>query len=412
MNSLGTASVRTDSQVEPPPHSFSPMSVLAPSSPMPPLPPPCPYTSCREYPLLFETAAAHAPDWDGTQEVTASPDIPLESPTGRGVLLSPHPALTSSGSLSVPHEPASPIHQSPRAPPAPKLVSSLADEDLPLSNFFSVADLQRAPGSTGIDFSLFCLPTNYSEARSYNPSGGRSLCSPHSGSRDSSPRPLPLYPPAHERGTGRESLPRTAKVRMGYAAEQALCLDRSAAGKLPPGFIPLKINSSLLRHHHLDYKPSWVQPSHFCPGGGQGLFFEVKPGRTLPAGTLIGIYSGRDNTMLRISVKEARARFQSSNYVMTYEPGRYIVDGQNGNVISGPAWCNDNFEMFNCLFSWNPVFKRIELHTKAPLGEGYYEALVNYSDPGKKSGFWTDEKILLLPPESRARCIAYYQGET
>jgi hypothetical protein len=462
VSSSRTGTARSES-AQPESSTHSPLTSSVPSyssSSLPPSAPPLPSTAYRNHALLFEPGDPHVPEWSEEQEFPdrsfssqtssagsgdhpSSPTLPMSnSPQlpfypGPPALLSlqerecsvrknspsstipprdaqsgsiPWDPLRHSAHASSPGSSSTSPSRTPPPPSGPPVsstpISSLADEEDPLlSNFISVADLRRAPGLTAIDFSLFCLPTNYSEGRSYSPLGGRSTSTPRSGSRLSPPCFLPSNLPPHGE-KGRQSLPRVAKVQMGYAEDQALCLDKSLAGKLPPGFKPQK-HSSLLHQHRSDYKPAWVQPSHFCPAGGQGLFFEVRPGRTLPAGTLIGIYSGRDNKTLKLSYKEARTRFQSSNYVMTYDPCQYVVDGQNGQRISGPAWCNDNFDMFNCLFSWNPNLKRIELHTKAPLGEGYYEALVNYSDPGKKSSFWTDEKILLLPPESRARCIAY-----
>ena len=53
----------------------------------------------------------------------------------------------------------------------------------------------------------------------------------------------------------------------------------------------------------------------------------------------------------------------------------------------------------------------MELFTKAPLTEGYYEGLVNYNEPAKPSPYWTPERLLLLTPEARARCLAYYSSD-
>jgi hypothetical protein len=186
--------------------------------------------------------------------------------------------------------------------------------------------------------------------------------------------------------------------------------DITTDGKLPPYFILRKGEFTSLYSYgkdNPDWQPAWVQPSHFCPGGGYGFFFQVPPGRRIPAGTLIGVYSGRDNISLSLSFDTAQKLFQESDYVIAYQPDGYVMDGQNGRNISGPARCNNNFDMFNCYFGWNPVAHRMELFTKAPISERLYEALVNYNEPGKSSVYWTQERLSLLPPDSRERFIAY-----
>jgi hypothetical protein len=127
--------------------------------------------------------------------------------------------------------------------------------------------------------------------------------------------------------------------------------------------------------------------------------------------TLIGVYSGRDNISLSLSFDTAQKLSQASDYVLAYQPGGYVVDGQNGRNISAPARCNDNFDMFNCYFGWNPIAHRMELFTKSPLREGLYKALVNYNEPEKSSVYWTLERLSLLPLDSRERCIAYYRTQ-
>lgn len=183
------------------------------------------------------------------------------------------------------------------------------------------------------------------------------------------------------------------------------------AGKLPPEFVSRKREFSELHSYGIhDYRPAWVQPSHFCHGGGLGFFFQIPHGQILPAGTLIGVYSGRDNHNLSLSFAAAQKLFRTSDYVLAFPSGGYIVDGQNGPSISGPARCNDNFDMFNCYLGYNPVKKRMELFTKAPMSSGFYEALVNYNEPGQKSVFWTPERLSFLSPDARSRCIAYYRA--
>jgi hypothetical protein len=91
------------------------------------------------------------------------------------------------------------------------------------------------------------------------------------------------------------------------------------------------------------------------------------------------------------------------------------VDGQHNDVICGPARSNDNFEIVNCYFAYNPTLRRLELITRAPLEEGIYEALTNYDTPGELPAYWTAERLSYLSDEARARCsvlgarcLAYY----
>jgi hypothetical protein len=97
------------------------------------------------------------------------------------------------------------------------------------------------------------------------------------------------------------------------------------------------------------------------------------------------IYTERSPSPSASTRHKSYFRQATTVYVLAYQPGGYVVDGQNGRNISGPARCNDNFDMFNCYFGWKPIAHRMELFTKAPIQEGLYEALVNYNEPGKSS---------------------------
>ena len=54
----------------------------------------------------------------------------------------------------------------------------------------------------------------------------------------------------------------------------------------------------------------------------------------------------------------------------------------------------------------------MEVRTAAPLDPGKYEALVNYDIPYQQSSYWNLARQECLPPESRASCVFYYQGNT
>jgi hypothetical protein len=129
--------------------------------------------------------------------------------------------------------------------------------------------------------------------------------------------------------------------------------------------------------------------------------------RGFRAGARIGVYEGRCNKN-RDNYAAAFVRFAASDYVLSDKPHRFVVDGQHNDVISEPARSNDNFDIVNCYFAYNPTLRRLELITRAPLEEGIYEALTNYDTPGEFPAYWTAERLSYLSEEARAWCLAYY----
>jgi hypothetical protein len=138
---------------------------------------------------------------------------------------------------------------------------------------------------------------------------------------------------------------------MGHSADLPLESNVNSVGLLPYSFVKV-VTPGLHKLGPADYRFSWVQDSHFCSGEGKGLFFSVSPGRFLPAGTLIGVYSGRDTKNLHLTYPQAQRRFANSDYVLAAP--RSSVDGEDGLSICGPARSNDNFDLFNCFFAYNP----------------------------------------------------------
>jgi hypothetical protein len=185
------------------------------------------------------------------------------------------------------------------------------------------------------------------------------------------------------------------------------CWLLSVLRRLPSSFQVNRVSEDVqYEQGSQDFKNSWVQPSHFCEGGGLGLFFKVER-RGLRVGACIGVYAGRCNKN-RDDYAAALVRFAASDYVLSDKPHRFVVDGQHNDVICGPARSNDNFDIVNCYFAYNPTLRRLELITRAPLEEGIYEALTNYDIPGEFSAYWTAERLSYLSDEARARCLAYY----
>jgi hypothetical protein len=167
-------------------------------------------------------------------------------------------------------------------------------EDDPLAHFVSVRDLQNNPGCTALDFTEYrpITQTNDTEV-------------PETSTQASDVQ----SPTAQPVDRGRDWLPRGAKVNMGYTENHAMQSDITTDGKLTPNFISRKGEFISLYSYGKDkpnWQLAWVQPSHFCPRGGYGFFFQVPPGRTIPAGTLIRVYSGRDNISPSLSFDRHR----------------------------------------------------------------------------------------------------------
>jgi hypothetical protein len=253
-------------------------------------------------------------------------------------------------------------------------------DDPDLAHFVSVANLQRTPGSTDIDFSLLCLGIPAEGTGSKARRAARSSLP--------SPFPSPLPHPASGRPI------RDSRVNMGHSADLPLESDVNSVGLLPSFFVNM-VTPGLHKLGPADYRFSWVQDSHFCSGGGKGFFFSISPDRILPVGTLIGVYSGRDTKNLHLTYPQAQRRFANSDYVLAAPRSRYAVDGEDGLTIGGPARSNDNFDLFNCYFAYNPSSTppRMELITKGPMAGGasgaVYEVFTNCDAPGRPPAYWT-----------------------
>ena len=158
--------------------------------------------------------------------------------------------------------------------------------------------------------------------------------------------------------------------------------------------------------HPRDHRNMWIRPSHHCPGGGNGLIFRLVT--TAPRGYLLGIYCGLTNTVMNLSYEEAIALWDESDYVMGYPRHGFVIDG---DLTSGPTRANEGFHPTNCFFVYNPIYQWVELRLKGCGQPGYYEGLVNYTEPGRPSPYWTSLRVSLLPPAAKAHCRAFYSSE-
>ena len=180
-----------------------------------------------------------------------------------------------------------------------------------------------------------------------------------------------------------------------------------------PGRIPDHIAEELIAQtgpdilfHPRDHRHMWIRPSYHCPGGGHGIIFRLDT--NAPRGNLIGIYCGLTNGVMNLSYVDATALWDESDYVMGYPRHNYVVDG---DLTSGPTRANEGFHITNCFFVYNPLYNWVELRLKGCGQPGYYEGLVNYTEPGRPSSYWTSLRVSLLPPAARAHCRAFYSSE-
>ena len=349
------------------------MSPLSPTSPW--MAPPSPLLSGSELSPPLDGTLASQSDYD-TAWSPIAPSLSQERVSG-GASPSPPSGPRPSIAPSLPVE----LIVNNAGTPSPDTLESQEVEGLA-----SPSPIRGTPGHLPVPPSRSASgPLDSDGQATPSPSPSSSYC------------PAPRYPV------------RRSRTIPGYSEGLQLQSDVSTAGKLPASFERAPIlDKKVYRRGKNDYPHSWVQPSYFCPGGGLGFYFEVLPGCTLPAGTRIGVYTGRDNRNLQIEYLEAQKLFAKSNYALAYPPGRYIVDGQNGNTISGPARSNDNFDIHNCFFTYHPHEKWMEIITQAPLLAGLYEALTNYDTPGENPSFWRPHRLSQLPPEAQERCRAYY----
>ena len=99
-------------------------------------------------------------------------------------------------------------------------------------------------------------------------------------------------------------------------------------------------------------------------------------------------------------------KWAGSDYVISGSAHRYVV---NGALTSGAARANDSFGDANTFLYFNPNKRRVELRLAVDVSAGFYEALVNYTPPHQASTFWTEDRLLLLPEETRRRARVFYR---
>ena len=156
--------------------------------------------------------------------------------------------------------------------------------------------------------------------------------------------------------------------------------------------------------HSDDYLYLWVRPSELCSGGNLGLFLEVMESG-LRRGHLIAVYDGESCDSLGILYLDALKLWEDSEYVLSQPKAQYAV---NGASTCSAARANDSFGDANAFLYFNERLRRFELRLAIDLPAGFYEILVNYTEPHRRSSFWTAEAIARLPKETQQRARSFY----
>lgn len=87
----------------------------------------------------------------------------------------------------------------------------------------------------------------------------------------------------------------------------------------------------------------------------------------------------------------------------------YVMDG---DLTSRPnARDNEGFDITNCFFVYNPIHNWVELRLKGCDQPGYYEGLVNYTEPGKLLPYWISHRVSLLPPAAKANRWTFHLAQ-
>ena len=224
--------------------------------------------------------------------------------------------------------------------------------------------------------------------------------------------------PENERPLDPEPPPDAGVRRNPNRSARPACRDVSeypllSMSELLPGRIPDKEAEELIAqggpdliHHPLDHPNMWIRPSYHCPGGGYCIIFRLDA--NYPRGHLMGIYCGLTNEVMGWSYSDSENAWSDSDYVMGYPSANYIVDG---DLTSGPTRANEGFDTTNSFFLFNPNQRWVEWRLKGCGQQGYYEGLVNYTEPHKPSPYWTSQRVALLPPATRAKCRSFYSSE-
>ena len=182
----------------------------------------------------------------------------------------------------------------------------------------------------------------------------------------------------------------------------------TACGLIPPdrALAVLAGEGAAIIRHPDDHSQLWIRRSEFCPNGGFGMFFAAPKGG-LRAGYLLAVYIGESTDSLEISYREALARWTSSDYVFSDSDHRYVV---NGALTCAAARANESFGETNAKLVFNSKERRAELRLGAPVQEGLYEGLVNYTAPHMPSPYWTEDKLDCLPLSTQKKARAFYSS--
>ena len=118
------------------------------------------------------------------------------------------------------------------------------------------------------------------------------------------------------------------------------------------------------------------------------------------------LYCDGDSTdSLGVTYQEALRRWSDSDYVFSDSAHRYVV---NGALTCAAARANESFGDTNAKIMFNSKLRRAEIRLGAPVREGMYEGLINYTAPHMPSPYWTKDKLALLPELTQQKANKFY----
>jgi hypothetical protein len=152
--------------------------------------------------------------------------------------------------------------------------------------------------------------------------------------------------------------------------------------------------------------------AHVGARGSSFGFHQVGPYLRVPDWGVLGARHQKSPPLLSPNPTEV---FAISDYILAAPRSSYVLDRENCPSICGPAWSNDNFDLFNCFFAYNPssTIPRMELITKGfmkggPSGADHYEVFTNNDVPRRPPAYWIAQRWDRLSEKARAQCLAYY----
>ena len=77
------------------------------------------------------------------------------------------------------------------------------------------------------------------------------------------------------------------------------------------------------------------------------------------------------------------------------------------------AYANEGFDAWNSILWFDKHHNAFYLCLRGrPREEQVYELMTNYGIAGEPSSYWTPDRLALLDPDTKSRCLSYYPPGT